>query len=227
MLHNVLTDIETWPINGVEAYIEKPKAPGNYKNIEAIEKYEDEAFLKAIGRAALKPDLGRICCLSWMQVERDTEPRVFVCRDDDEERKVILQFLDDVTDTSDGFKRLITFGGHRFDQPFIMRRAMALRILDAPMFRCDRGSPHLDLYRVLTIDDVIDGYGLQFYLRRYCPDAIFADTVQGIDVPMLAKNGEWDLIANHCKTDVLRLYELAAFMNIIERRPVEETPLPF
>jgi Predicted 3'-5' exonuclease related to the exonuclease domain of PolB len=230
MSHSILFDIETWPIDGVERYVEKPKAPGNYKSEEAIARFEDEAFLKAIGRAALKPDLGRICAIAWMQEERDTEPRAIICRNAAEEKRAITQFLDDLVD-GDHFKRLITFGGHRFDQPFVMRRAMALRILDFPLLRCDRHSPHLDLYRLLTYDDVIDGYSLQFYLRRYAEDGLVdpcvVDDVVGADVPGLAAEGRWDLIEQHCKADVLRLYALAAWMGAVEHRPVEETPLPF
>jgi DNA polymerase elongation subunit (family B) len=235
MQHNMLADIETYGIDTVGEYVERPTAPGNYKNPETIAAYEENALAKAIEKAALDPDLGRIVAIAWQLVERDHEPRVMVCRTEDDERRVITAFLDDLTDTDGGFRRLVTFNGHRFDQPFLMRRADALGVCDFPLLRCDRNSPHLDMLRVMTYDDVLKPRSLQFYLRRYANEmrargievADILDDCDGSAIHQLVATNQWDAVANHCKCDVQRLYALCEWKGVIDPHVALATDKPF
>jgi uncharacterized protein YprB with RNaseH-like and TPR domain len=224
MTSSVLLDLETYAIDGVEAYVEKPSAPANYKNLETIERYEAEAFKKVILKAALKPDLGRIVALSTQQDDRDSEPRVWTFKSEAEERRGLEMFWDDFTD---GNKRLITFCGHRMDLPFLMRRSLALGVRYQHL-RVDRHSPHLDLYRVLTHDDTIDGYRQSFYIKRYGldVDGCIDDEVTGADIADLVKADNWDAVANHCRCDVMRLYLIADWLGAINAREAD-TDKPF
>jgi DNA polymerase elongation subunit (family B) len=222
MSHSVLLDIETYAIDTVADFIEEPTAPANYKNPDTIAAYVTEARRKAITKAALKPDLGRIVAIAWMQEGRDFEPRVMLCKNEHEEKLALVTFWDDLAE-GDHHKRTITYNGHRFDLPFVMRRSLALGV-QFPRLRVDRGSPHLDLYRVLSFDDAIDGYSLQFYLKRYGLDAGVKDDMDGSDIARLVEAGAWDQIANHCVCDVKRLWALAEWLGAVDapRTEVEQ-----
>ena len=224
MTSSVLLDLETYAIDGVDAYIEPPQAPANYVNAEAIERYVAAARAKEIAKAALDPDTGRIVALAWQQDDRDSEPRVSTFKTEDEEARGLVEFWDDF---NDGHKRILTFGGHRMDLPFLMRRSQALGVR-YPYLRVDRNSPHLDLYRVLSFDDAIKGRKQSFYIKRYNLDAdgCITDTVTGADIADLVKGDNWDAVANHCKCDVMRLYLIADWLGAINARE-PDTDKPF
>lgn len=220
MTHNLLLDIETVAIDNVGAFLDAPEPPSNYKDPEKIEAWVTAAFQKMKERASLKPDLGRIVCLGWMQDDRDTEPRQFICRDEREEAKALEVFWDDLTD-GDHFKRILTFNGHRFDLPFVQRRSLALRV-EYPPLRVDRHSPHLDLYRLLSMDDVIDGYKQEFYLKRYGLEIDECDLHTGADVAALVAAGDWDAVKHHNRCDLFKLHALASWIPGLIDQPVEQ-----
>lgn len=224
----VVLDCETFAIDGVAQYLDEPAAPANYKNADTIAAYIEDAKRKAVAKAALRPDLARIVALGWMREGRDTVPTVITCRDAAEEAYALERFWGDVTYTQGGqqIHRLITFNGHKFDLPMLLRRSLALRV-PHPIVRIDRLSPHTDLLKKLTYDFAIEGYSLGFYLKRYEIESLGDDdAIDGAEIDALVRAGDWAAVARHCAADVYRTFALAEWMHEIEGlRPEAEIPI--
>jgi len=214
----LFTDCETVAIDDVQEYLDEPTPPENYKKPETIERWLAEAKQKQIRKAALRPDLARIVCLGWMR-EEDTTVTVRTCQSIDDERDVLAEFWAAQYDTKP--RRVITFNGHKFDLPMLMRRSLALGVTGMRMLPIHRGSPHLDLLRLLSFDYQIDYYSLDFYLKRYGVDAGVSDPISGEDIERLVSQGQWDAIKHHNECDVLKTRALSEWMGVTQPARVE------
>jgi predicted PolB exonuclease-like 3'-5' exonuclease len=207
MRSTVIVDLECVGIDTAGDYVEPVSAPANYKDPEKIAAYMDEARAAQIAKCALDPDLARIVALG---VANENGIAVSVNRDEDEERAILGTFWA----AHDG-ATYITFNGHGYDLPMLMRRSLYLGV-GYPAINIDRyRSPHIDLMQRLTFNGVLKPHSLKFYCKRF--GIPVDDAISGADIPALVKAGEWDKVRAHCESDVRLTYALAARLGYVER----------
>lgn len=116
-------DIETLP-SKERPSLEEIKAPSNYKNEEAIQKYKEENQIKAWRDQALHSLKGRIFCIGYAFNDDDVN---VIC---DESEEVMMQELEGIV----SLHPICTWVGHNiidFDAVWIAHRAIkyGLRLL--------------------------------------------------------------------------------------------------
>ena len=115
-------DIETGPgaLCDIEPLLKPGKAPANYKDPEKIAAYLEEDRQKQIDQGALEATTGVILCVTVAQ--GDAEPEVF---GDDNEQGLVEETLRmmETAHADNGGIVFVTFRGHGFDLPFLIRRA--------------------------------------------------------------------------------------------------------
>lgn len=235
----IVLDLETAPIDDAATYLPPPPMPefpdfnviGPAKNLvdpakiaadiekrraAALTAYEDAVVAtnakhaKQIADCATDPDLCKIVCIGTLEPGR-SEPTVIVCKDEHAERQALCGlWLQIKLHGSD----VITFYGHNFDLPVIMRRSLYLGVKGLALSLDRYRSTHVDLYQRLTYDGKIKGHSLSFYAQRFkLPGDL---EVGGAEIPELVKVGEWDAIARHCRQDILWTAGIAQKLGIWE-----------
>ncbi len=218
-LQHIVVDLETVAIDGAAEYLSPPEAPANYTKPESIAAYVKTATEKAVGKCSLDPDLCRVVALGWMRVGTDMVPRVLTCRDEYEENYALTELWKDVRrPRGGGAWPLVTFNGHRFDLPVLMRRSQYLQ-MPYPNLNIDRyRTNNIDLWQKLSFNGAISAHGLQFYAKRFNLP-VDPDPVKGEDIAALVKDGSdvsWRAVQNHCASDVKTTHELAVRLGLIE-----------
>lgn len=204
----LVVDLETVAIDDADQYLEPATAPANYKDVEKIRTYLAERTIQNLANASLDPDLNRIVALGWMLEDRDLEPIVHVCRDEDAERRALVNFWDLIAVDGNRTRKLITYNGFGFDLPTLMRRSVYLEVWPSRTLNIDRyRSPHVDLYQYLSFNGLFR-HGLRFYAKRFGFE-IEGLEVSGADIAGLVEAGDWDAVKRHCSSDVLLTFELA------------------
>lgn len=202
----IIIDIATCPIDGVDAYIEEPRAPENYKDPVKIAAYILEAKAKACEKAALDPDLGRISMIGF---EVFDELTTLKCEDDNYERFAIEEIAHML---KDGVGPLVGFNSLKFDWPVLLRRAMYLGVtlkINLDKYR----SPHIDLLDRLTHHGLLTSRGLGFYVKRLG----WTDLVKplsGAEEALAPSQGRWDELAASVRHDVVATRRLAEWMDL-------------
>lgn len=217
----LILDFETCAIDGADAYADSEplSAPANYKDPIKIAEYLEKAALRRLASHGLDPDLGRICCGGWMLEGRDLEPHVFECRDEDQERLMLIELWRELLLPNGSTRAIVSFNGLRFDLPYIMRRSLYLDIREVPYLNIDKyRSPHIDLEAKLSFNGAIKEHSLMFYAKRFgLPIPEGAADVDGSMIQGLVNEGSWDAIRAHCQSDVLLTYLLAGRLGYIEQ----------
>lgn len=223
-MKSLCLDLETASIADAAAYLEPVSAPAHYKDEAKIASYVAEKTAEKTARACLDPDLCRIVALGWMREERDIEPVVFTCENEDREREALTRFWGEVLSPDNRQAQLVTFNGFGFDLPVLMRRSAYLDIpwrwLVVDRYR----SPHIDLLQKLTFNGAIQGHSLRFYAKRF-GIPIQLPEVQGSDIPQFVQDGAWDLVKRHCRSDVLLTAQIATRLGYWEVK--EEAELTY
>lgn len=216
----VILDVETCAVDSAGGFIEKPSAPSNYKDPEAIAKYVANAERGLIDRAALDIDLARIACLGyWDCSDRLSEPQVISAENEDEERRLLAAFFADLS-IDPTRVRLVTFNGFKYDLPLIARRAAYLGL---PTWR-----PNIDKYRSINIDlwqllsnnGATPAHGLSWYIKRLGWTDL-EDKTKGKDMPELIRTGDWAAVEAHCLNDLKATHRLARWCGV-ELPAIEE-----
>ncbi len=174
-----------------------------------------------LDRAALDLDLARICAVGTHPIGDGAGTGGVTLAPTEEEEQGALEALALVLDlASRDFVTLITFNGHKYDLPLLMRRAKYLGV-PFPKINLDRyKSPHIDLYEELTMRGAIKAHSLRWYMRRLgWTDLLEADPFKegGSDVATAAAEGKWDDIAAHCRVDVTATLRLAQWLGVIPK----------
>jgi len=209
---SVILDLETVAIDGVEALVEAPSAPANYKDPKKIADYIAEASAAQVAKAALYPWTARIVALGLWVVGEDA-PRVRVTPDEDEEREALRTLWAAVVGASGAVSPLVTFNGLGFDLPVLMVRSRLLGV-PAPSLNLDRyRSPHPDLLQILTFRGAIQARSLKWFAARFGLDV--ADETSGADIGALVTAGDLDGIRAHCESDVRLTRGLAEHMGLV------------
>jgi DNA polymerase elongation subunit (family B) len=109
---------------------------------------------------------------------------------------------------------LVTFNGHRFDLPLLMRRARYLGV-DFPQINIDRfKSPHIDLFGRMTLNGTLKGHSLGFYVRRLgWKDLV--KPLSGREESQVPVTGQWDALADSLRHDVLAVKRMAQWLDVI------------
>lgn len=192
----IIVDIEAVGIPDAETYLEPVKAPDNYKDPQKIEAYIREAQAKAIERAALDVDLGRIIALGINRPGYQTE----VLTTEHGTETDMLTRLWEMWDRDT--PRLVTFAGLHYDVPMLLRRSLYLGV-KAPYIQCDkyRHPQIVDVQAILSMDGKLTWRSLSFYLQRFGYPKAGTD-ITGAEVGQAYAEGRWDLITEHCRQDV-------------------------
>ena len=202
-------DIETVASPQVENLLDPVKAPSNWKDVFKIQVYQQEKLAERIATASLEPDLCEIVALGFMRGDE----RQITTRADADELILLDHFWERVNEC-----RLLGFNIFGFDLPVLIRRSQLLG-LDYPNLNIDRyRTPHIDLAERLSFNGKLQYRSLNFYCRRFgIPND---DTTAGSDIAGLVAAGEWDVVKNHCESDIRKTALLAQRLGLL-KLPVE------
>ena len=118
------------------------------------------------------------------------------------------------------YDQFITFNGRGFDCPFLMIRSAILEIIPSKNLMPYRFSTdiHIDLLEQLTWQGAVRKFSLDFYCKAFGIKSPKANGINGLDVPVLYKEGKYQDIAKYCFGDLLATKELyerwQKFLNI-------------
>jgi len=210
----IIVDVASCPIDGVETFIEDGDPPENYKNADAIARWQEEYRRKAIERSAIDIDLGRISALGMLRVtdHKPETPDVLLCPTEEIER-VALQGFSTLL-LSETPPTLVTFYGHGFDLPLIMRRALYLGVF-MPSINVDKyRSPHLDLCAMLSGNDRKAQKPLGFFCRRLGWSDI-TKPLSGAQEALAPSLGQWEELRASVVHDLTATGRLGAWMGVL------------
>lgn len=206
----LVLDIETVPTEAAMA-APYPKAdrspPSNWKDEEKIAGWyvTDEAKWRSerARECALNPRLGRIVVAGFEVVGEDTHA-VNAARTEAHEQFVLSWMWENIAG-ADG--KIVTFNGLTFDVPFFLCRSLVHGIKPTVSIRTVRDwtrryfyGPHYDVRAVLTGWDNRTTGTLTDWAT--CFGIECADQTKGSDIYALYQAGDFDAIAEHCRTDV-------------------------
>lgn len=220
-MYYLVLDIETAPIPNAADFLPVGDiaAPSNYtdpvKIAASIEKQQQEL----IGKAALDLDLARIVTIGTWDQHHGTWVKTLESEAAEAAALSVLASALRRPSVDGNDAMLITFNGHKYDLPLLMRRARYLGV-KFPEINLDRyKSPHIDLYDVLSMKrNDIKAHGLRWYFRRLgYTDLLEADPLDkgGSDVGQAITEGRWDDVATHCRCDIEGTVRLARWMGIL------------
>lgn len=153
----LIIDIETAGIPNAADFLplEDIQADGRLKDPVKI---ADDIAAKQralVESAALDLDLARVVTIGFTDNVCTSAAFVTTCQSEGDERKA-LSGLAAVIETR---PTIVTFNGHKYDLPLLMRRARYLGVT-FPAINLDRyKSPHIDLYDVLTLKGAVKAHG--------------------------------------------------------------------
>lgn len=206
----LIIDVASAPLPDAETYLEGTvKAPGNYKDPEKIAAYIAEAQAERLNMAALDLDLARITGLGTLEAG-DIAPNVHVGGTEDDE----LAMLTHAATMIKRADQIITYSGHGFDLPLLMRRAR-YRGLAFPWINLDRyRSPHQDLCELLSDRDKSKRRSLQFYARRLGWSDIHK-ALSGAEEAQVPQSGRWAELEASLMHDVMATHRLAQWWGLV------------
>lgn len=210
----LILDLATAPLPDAARYLEGTvRAPANYKDPAKIADYIAEKEAERLAEAALDVDLARITALGFALDGHDAID-VRVCRDERDEQLLIADVAALVANAT-----IITFGGHNFDLPLVMRRARYLGVR-FPVLNLDRWkSPHLDLCELLSDRNPSRRRSLGFYVKRMGWSDL-TKILSGPEEAHVPVTGRWDDLEASIRHDVTATYRLAQWMGIVAREAV-------
>lgn len=220
-MYFLVLDIETAPILNAADFLPVGDcaAPSNYTDPVKIAASVEKQRKALIEGAALDLDLARVVTIGTWTADSGTV--VVEPRNEDGERRALIDLADMLRRPSrDGNDAmLITFNGHKYDLPLLMRRARYLGV-KFPELNMDRyKSPHFDLYDLLCHKrNDLKAHSLRWYFRRLgYTDLIDADPLAGGggDVGQAVAEERWEDIAEHCRCDIEGTVRLARWMGIL------------
>lgn len=209
----IVVDLETIAREGIDALLDEPTAPANYKDAEKIAAKKKERLEAQIANAALDPELNRIIAAGiWTS---GTGTHVIIAQTPKDEWMLVRTVAELIQMPGGGLRRVITFNGLTFDLPTLLNAAERHE-LPFPALNLSRyNNPNTDLIDVATFSGRQGKRTLDFYCRVRgitTDDPAITDemkAVAGSDIARLAAEGRWDLIEGHCKYDVIRTVAFA------------------
>ena len=218
----VVLDLETVGRPDVAEYLADIRAAGNLRDPEKIAADIAKKREEAVENAALDWNANAIVAIGY-QTEEDAQPVVRLCRDVEAERDALSEVWRVYQARS---RRLVTFNGANFDVPTLIQRSRFLRVSVPRIDQRKYGnSDQIDLYRLLTFDDTQRTFVIRRTLSNFCK--LFAldvpcDDHDGSDIARLVAEGDWDALAHHVRTDVLKTRALAERLDVLRVSVPEE-----
>ena len=208
----IILDVETITHEDAERWQEPIKPAANLRDPAKIA--ASIAERTADRKLGLDPDSNRIVALGYVVVGSN-DPVCLICRDEAEEAAALTQFWAEyAAPVGQQETRLVTYFGHGFDLPVMMRRSLLLSV-KYPALNIDRyRSPHLDLCHILSFNGILKPKSLKFYATRFGLSTL--DKIDGGDVEALAKAGDYDAIRDHCLSDIGLTHAIANRLGLLK-----------
>lgn len=194
----LVLDIETVGHPDAGTWLEPVEPDARLKDpakiAESIKSKTDERNDKL----GLDPDCCQTVAIGW-HVVGHSDPTCHLCKTESEESTALDILWHDYRRDLD--TKLVTFYGHQFDIPVLLRRSMYLGV-KAPKISLDKyRSPHIDVWNELTYRGALrTAHSLSFYGKRFGIGTL--DKVNGADVATLWAAGEYEAVREHCLSDV-------------------------
>jgi uncharacterized protein YprB with RNaseH-like and TPR domain len=210
MRYRVL-DIETIAHPDAGQWLEPVEPDARLKDPVKREESIREKTAARDEKLALDPDCCRIVALGYVDVGSN-DPTVYVMKDEAEERAQLTAFWASYRQHE---TKLVTFYGHSFDVPVMMRRSLYLGVKYPPINLDRFRTPHLDVHHILTERGALkSAHSLKFYQKRLGLPTL--DKVDGADIAKLVAAGDWQAVHDHCLSDVGLTHALANKLGLIE-----------
>jgi predicted PolB exonuclease-like 3'-5' exonuclease len=206
----IILDLETAPIDGVEALVEPVEAAANLRDPEKIAADIARKQAAQVDRAALYAYTARIVALGV--VEAGGHEAVHLCRTEPEEIYALTAFWAVAQAEAKFTHPIVTFNGRVFDLPVLLVRSLLLGV-PHPDISLDRyRSPHIDLLDLLTYHGTIAARSLKWYAKRF--GIAVEDQTSGKDIAQLVQAGDWTAVQAHCLSDIRLTRALAERLGV-------------
>lgn len=168
----------------------------------------------------LSPFTGQVCGLGIYDLERKEQVIYIVSEVESVNYRSTSEanLLEDFWEGLRSYDVLVTFGGRRFDLPFIYHRTIAKRLkpsIDLPRVRnIEKQKPpyHVDLHDEFTFQGSLRSpVTLNFLAETYGLDNPDTITVNGGEVNKFFKEREYEELAKYCESNIqttAKLYEI-------------------
>jgi|SRR5580765_3872660 len=205
----LIIDVSSAPLPDAALYLEGAKAPKNYVDPEKIADFVAKATEERLESAALDLDLARITGIGTLTSE-DSAPNVHVGGDAIDERAMLAHAAIMLSKAD----KIITYAGHNFDLPMMMRRALYLDMA-FPQINLDRyRSPHTDLCELLSDRNPARRRSLKFFAKRLGWMDIHK-TLDGAEEAQVPVTGRWEDLEASLRHDVMATHRLAQWVKAI------------
>lgn len=210
----LILDVSSAPIADAVSYLEPVSAPVNYKDQAKIDAYVAEKTAERVAMLAVDIDLAQVTGIAGWWVDGDT-PWIDMATNHRNEYGLINDLA---VHLSWKHVRIITYGGHNFDLPLLMRRARYLGI-DFPALNLDRyRSPHPDLCELLSDREWKRRRPLSFYVRRLGWTDL-RKPLSGEEEARVLETGRWAELEASLHHDVTAIYRLSQWLGIWTPQP--------
>ena len=204
-------DIETAVNPKALDWLEPVKPDSRLKDPEKIKASIEEKTAERNEKLALDWDCCRIVALGHGEAEG--KDHVIICRDEETEAAALDALAKRIVNAAGVVRPLVSFNGFGYDLPVLMRRAQYLGVT-FPLLSVDKyRSPHIDLMQKLSFNGAIKPHSLKFYASRFGMPV--ADDIQGSQIADLVREGAWEAVESHCRSDLALTRFLAQKLKLI------------
>ena len=163
MTSMIVLDVATAALENAADYLDEPHADRRLTDPKKIEADIAAKTLDRLAKASLDMDLSRLTAIG---LHDGTAAMVMLCHDEAEERAALISTAALLKDANGALKTVVTYNGHDFDLPLIMRRAKHLGVT-FPRLSTDRyKSTNFDLMAELSDRNPERRRSLKFYVKR-------------------------------------------------------------
>ena len=207
----LLLDVSSAPIPDAVSYMEPVSAPVNYKDQAKIDAYVAEKTAERMAGVALDIDLAQITGIAlWHTSNAKPQTEVAPGRYHVSESDLLNMVADYLIEPRCS---VVTYGGHNFDLPLLMRRARYLGV-DFPILNLDRyRSPHIDVCEMLSDREWKRRRPLSFYVRRLGWTDL-RKPLTGEEEARVLETGRWAELEASLHHDITALYRLTQWLGI-------------
>ena len=206
---HIILDVATAALPDANDYLDTPKPDARLTDPAKIAASIAHKRQERLDAAGLDLDLCRLTAIGY----HITEPVVLLCHDEDEERAALTQLATALRDTHGGLRTAITYNGHSFDLPVLMRRARYLGVL-FPTLGIDRyKSLNTDLMLEMSDRDPSKRRALGFYVKRLKMG--LTKTLSGEEEAKVHEHGNWEGLRESVLHDLEATRRLALWWGAI------------
>jgi hypothetical protein len=208
MRRHVIIDIETAALPDVAQQLPTFRPRAGTKDEEKQAAQIAEKRERAIMEAATDADLCRVAAVG-MWWDGESEPALWLCRDEAEERLALTTFWHDWKCVSRECTQvqMVGFNCLSFDLPILCRRSLYLDLWHPQLERGKyRHRDVIDVLDLLSDDGRLPWRSLSYYLRRFGISTGLQDDIDGAQVPALVAQNTpeaWEQVRQHLLNDLV------------------------